>query len=343
MENQRCNENVPREHEEQERTPVVAGFIANRVVDSQDNVSQTMGEQEQSTPNVSNSLPDELPSATSSNLMAASEKTAANTLAGTENQNTDMAHDDTEGGVRQDGAEKKFTTFSKLPAEIRVMIWQLSLSGRRFVEIYIIGDRSAGGWRGVSWYPVCIDKAPPPFFTCHEARREVTKTYKLLEGNKPCRGAVWTDMKKDVLCFRDWPSHFAMGYLLDSLPSNIRELVTYLALGGPPLDGYPFPSGAYERNLSRLPALKEVFLSGDEPELDFDDPDNDYIKNNGVVATGFVEYETECLRQHKNFVERETGVAKANNPQWEEPLVRTGCYIFSESMDHGTDDIFACW
>jgi hypothetical protein len=92
--------------------------------------------QEANNLNVSSPPPDEQPNATSSTLVASSDNTSANVIAGTENQNTDMAHDDTEGEARQDGAEKKFTLFPKLAPEIRSMFWKLALPGRRYVSAY---------------------------------------------------------------------------------------------------------------------------------------------------------------------------------------------------------------
>ena len=73
-----------------------------------------------------------------------------------------------------------FIRFSELPAELRCIIWQISLPKERTVEI-VLGRNRAVGTRG---YPVTIrsisKKNPGTLFVNHKSRTETLRHYKLV-------------------------------------------------------------------------------------------------------------------------------------------------------------------
>lgn len=101
-----------------------------------------------------------------------------------------------------------FTVFSNLPAELRTIIWELAIPGRRYITIYVppvwndFAECDTWFHPGdvTYFHPVAIDRAPPQFFVCKEAQEAVNKHYVPLRGNDGF-GTVFFNPEVDTLCF----------------------------------------------------------------------------------------------------------------------------------------------
>jgi hypothetical protein len=223
-------------------------------------------------------------------------------------------------------ATKNFKLFPNLPVELRLIIWQFALATKRYVSIKHDMPPFIYRHGPPTWHPSCADRAPAPFFVCHEARQEVTKIYMPLRGTACGFGRVWMDVKKDVLCFsrqRFEPNH--MTSFVDGLPADFRNGLAYIAADDMSSRYTWYAQGPFVDNLYKFPALANLTV------LEHSDPEAD----NGRGISEIVEWESSSLNYSSEIIGREVEVVKAKYPQrkWVEPLMNTGRTIYVDSPE----------
>ena len=120
--------------------------------------------------------------------------------------------------------QRQFTLFPNLPTELRCKIWQYALPAPRVVEVKSTPPCSDNmelmhygvDYNGLTWNASCDESAPVCFFVCHEARSEVSKKYKKVQGTEPGTPAVYCDLERDFIffSFSHFHRHHAMRTLL---------------------------------------------------------------------------------------------------------------------------------
>ncbi|CAG8953270.1 hypothetical protein HYFRA_00003474 [Hymenoscyphus fraxineus] len=167
-----------------------------------------------------------------------------------------------------------FKLFPNLPTELRILIWQFALPGRRFIMItkppvwddYTECDQTMTLMRlnDISyWHPVAIERAPAPFFANQEARSIVQKSYIPLKSNDGF-GAAYFNPKLDVICFDHNPYHD--GNILDGflkcVPKDVLEQITSIHLnlfGKYHRNGYrAVGHQSLKKLIDSLPSLQEI-------------------------------------------------------------------------------------
>jgi len=96
----------------------------------------------------------------------------------------------------------EFHRFPRLPIEIRLAIWKLSLPGRNYVEVIASKKGSLGGDK--TWALQSKEVAPTLFFACKESRCEVTKCYIPLRGTDLSSPVIYFSFEKDFLKFANY-------------------------------------------------------------------------------------------------------------------------------------------
>ena len=83
-------------------------------------------------------------------------------------------------------------TFTSLPAELRIAVWQFSVPEPRNLVL---------SWNGKEFKS---NGTPPNILhVCHEAREESTKSYSLTFGSPGSPPKIWFDYARDVLYITD--------------------------------------------------------------------------------------------------------------------------------------------
>ncbi|KAI0875072.1 hypothetical protein GGS24DRAFT_309246 [Hypoxylon argillaceum] len=122
-----------------------------------------------------------------------------------------------------DSFEPDFHVFPQLPAELRLMIWSLSLPGPRIVSIRC-GPRPAA--HGATPSIQCRSPTPVPaaLHACRESRAEAQRRYKLLFGmGGPDPATIYFDPLRDALYFG----------ARDGFAGSAANLDTFMALASP--------------------------------------------------------------------------------------------------------------
>lgn len=102
---------------------------------------------------------------------------------------------DDEGTTPGLAVERKFTLFSKLPVEIRYMIWEEALPGPRVVtsRLFIYSH-----YLQPQWSLVPSERSPAMLFACQESRKFASSSYQALLYSASCN-TQYLDPSKDVL------------------------------------------------------------------------------------------------------------------------------------------------
>jgi hypothetical protein len=163
------------------------------------------------------------------------------------------------------GRSFSFTLFPKLPAELRVAIWNAILPGPRFVEIEsskVFLKELPDEDEVETWHATGIEKAPVGFFICRESRAEVLKWYSPIKSTDG--SPTWlVNFKRDILCFRFWSAPNSILQFLNNLPDDKLEknmaclLIDNVAPNAHSLYGHNF---WMDKSLYRFKGLKEVFF-----------------------------------------------------------------------------------
>jgi hypothetical protein len=93
-----------------------------------------------------------------------------------------------EGEIAGSRADKEFIIFSKLPIELRLIIWEMALPGPRCItlRLYLFNDplvnvygETEEGPLPIFWHLHFSEKCPVTLFTCQESRAVALKHYQL--------------------------------------------------------------------------------------------------------------------------------------------------------------------
>lgn len=212
-----------------------------------------------------------------------------------------------------------FTLFPKLPAELRLAIWTLTLPGRRYFELrstLAVDEEDSTDWEITTWHIIGVDKAPVAFFICQESRAEVLKTYTPLKSTDGYP-AVLIDFEKDVLCVR-WRFYYhSVQYALENI--SVQDKLRFILTDSNPNETIP---PLENEELRHLPALKEILM------VDFDeDAVPQEIMGFEELEYPLIEAAQARLGKCESFVQ---GLFQ-RNPERKIPKVRTGRVILNPS------------
>ena len=114
-----------------------------------------------------------------------------------------------------------FSSFPRLPPEIRCRIWKASYPTTRYISISFAFESLET--QGIRWTHTIAGEEPIALSVCRESRAEVLRTYKRL-------GNTYFDPGKDVVCLPDWGMDWASSYAIieqfsGELRMGIRNLI----------------------------------------------------------------------------------------------------------------------
>jgi hypothetical protein len=250
----------------------------------------------------------------------------------------DTDDDDTENTISTQNAEAEsslasFTLFPELPVELRLVIWEMMLPSRRYVEIestilFVEENPQMQDYDVKTWHPVGIERAPVGFFVCRESRAEILKTYAPLRSTDG-QPTLFVDFKKDVLCFSWWRFHLSIGQFFRNLPDNkLVDSLGYLLVdeeadgNG---DGVPGGHNFWiNREILGLKGLKEILLI---PHC--------HRKQSRRRIVDFKECGTNSpAAKHSLKMIKETFEGlEPSNPGWKRPKARYGRVLLGELLD----------
>lgn len=234
--------------------------------------------------------------------------------------------DDGGGPESSEADEETFPQFPKLPIELRTKIWKEAMPGTRY--IMIISTKEDKYWdvddihNDRPWFPICGDYAPALFFVCKEARAEVVKLYKPLKGTA-MTGAIYMDVRKDVLCAAGGRCRKDFGTVLSEVPSEIRAGLTRIGVDCFLLTHF---WNSMKDDLLKLPELAELYIG-----LFFNCPGRAII--GGFEAEqGLDEMVAKILERISSYDELKFDKLKESHPEWRAPAVTVGIFK-AESLD----------
>jgi hypothetical protein len=186
---------------------------------------------------------------------------------------------------------KAFTLFPRLPSELRLQIWTLSLPGPRLVEVrHYRHTKYQNPYQNAIYTSLC---APPSGLqVCRESRAVVLKYYKFCEGEEV---KIWADPRIDTLYFGSCTKGGDLiGFVreakmedlaaLRSLVVNERDLAywryrprTTFRRGGGAVKGTGLRGGEKPDVFTMMSSLKRLIIA---VQVDIDgDVDNPYLRS----------------------------------------------------------------
>lgn len=248
-----------------------------------------------------------------------------------------------DGGTKQakkvGGKDKEpmFILFPKLPAELRIKVWQYAIAdiGPRVIEIMsaVEGHVECGDENNKTdhvvgvWWPLCVEDAPALFEACEEARTELCKSYQPFTGSAKNTDVIFCDFSKDYICIT-YPrlTMFVTRFFADMLPENIRKLVRRLIMDE---DSFKYleveeRNGDFDFKFVQL-QLEELAIVLDEnsPNDFYGDPQITEFKD-------LVDKTTHELEVRQELEDRLLTKWKNEYPAWQPPLLRIGTLEFDE-------------
>jgi hypothetical protein len=232
---------------------------------------------------------------------------------------------------------RSFTLFPKLPAELRVAIWNLILPGSRFVEIETTvifleekdeASRPKQDYDVETWHARGIEKAPLGFFVCRESRAEVLKRYTPLKSTDGFP-TLLVNFKRDVICFRFWQSPGVITNFLDDLSDDkLEKDVAYLLVdedGNPDEEIGEGYSHDYwiDQDICRFQGLKEILLV---PHCSTEECQNKIVGFTGSIKR-------RVAKRFQLDIERIFGDIEEKNPSWNRPKASFGKVLLDSSSE----------